>query len=101
MELKAKKLVFAIEIHYAEIRKQTFGMVNDSVAYLYNADNMSSPEVKCELGEDFSNETCVVAFEIYNKDGSWRVNNVAAGYKTGLKALLEDYGFEVEARKEV
>jgi tellurium resistance protein TerD len=98
---KYKKLVFIIEIYKAQSRHQTFGMVSDSVAYVYDANDMSAPSVKCDLGEDFSTETCVVACEIYRNNGGWKVNNVAAGYQAGLKALLEDYGFEVEERKQV
>jgi tellurium resistance protein TerD len=98
---KYKKLVFIIEIFKAQSRGQKFGMVNDSVAYVYDANNMSEPAVKCELGEDFSTETCVTACEIYRHGDGWKISNVAAGYNKGLKALLEDYGFEVEERKQV
>jgi len=98
---KYKKLVFIIEIYKAESRGQKFGMVDNSVAKLYNADDMNEPEVVCELGEDFSTETCVTACEIYRNGDGWKISNVAAGYAKGLKALLEDYGFEVEARKQI
>lgn len=95
-----KKIVFAIDIYRAGSRKQKFGMVSDSMATLINADT-NKPEVKCDLGEEFSSETCVVACEIYSHNGDWKINNVAAGYSKGLAALLEDYGFEVAERKEV
>lgn len=95
-----KKIVFAIDIYKAETRKQKFGMVDDSIATVINADTNSS-EVRCDLGEDFSSETCVVACEIYMNNGEWKIKNVAAGYAKGLVELLRDYGFEVEDRKEV
>lgn len=96
-----KKLVFIIEIYKAQSRRQTFGMVSGSVAKVFDANDMREPAVNCELGEDFSSETCVVACEIYRNNGGWKVNNVAAGYQAGLKSLLEDYGFEVEERKQI
>lgn len=98
---KYKKLVFMIEIFKAESRHQKFGMVDNSVAKVYDANNMDTPEIVCELGEDFSTETCVVSCEIYRNNGGWKVSNVAAGYAKGLKALLEDYGFEVAERKQI
>jgi tellurium resistance protein TerD len=98
---KYKKIVITEEIYMAASRKQKFGDISESIVKVFNADNMATPEFICELGEDFSTETCVTACEIYRHNGGWKLSNVAAGYDKGLKALLEDYGFEVEERKQV
>lgn len=95
----AKRLVFAINIDKAISRKQNFGMVKGSKAILTNAVS-NEPIVKCDLGEDYYKETCVIPCELYKReDGAWGMSNESSGYKDGLRAYLIEQGFEVEEQQ--
>ena len=48
-----------------------------------------------DLEEEFSVETALVVCEIYKKNGEWKFNAVAAGYRGGLEALCNAYGVNV------
>ena len=48
-----------------------------------------------DLEEEFSIETALVVCEIYKKNGEWKFNAVAAGYRGGLEALCRAYGVDV------
>ncbi|MBQ3033079.1 MAG: TerD family protein, partial [Deferribacterales bacterium] len=37
-------------------------------------------------------ETALIVAEIYNKDGEWKFNAVAAGYQGGLAAIVKSFG---------
>ena len=46
--------------------------------------------------KDLSEETTVVAAEIYQYKGQWKMSFVGSGYRSGLKQLCESYGVNVE-----
>lgn len=46
--------------------------------------------------EGLTMEKTVVALELYRYKGQWKMNFVGSGYHSGLKALCESYGLEVE-----
>lgn len=46
-------------------------------------------------GEMLAQEKALMALEIYQKDGVWRVNAYAQGFSGGLAALIEHFGGEV------
>lgn len=47
-------------------------------------------------GEDLSEETAVVAGELYRHQGEWKFSAIGSGYNGGLAALCSSYGLEVE-----
>lgn len=49
-----------------------------------------------EYGADLSEETAVVAGELYRYQGEWKLSVIGSGYNGGLAALCRSYGLEVE-----
>lgn len=49
-----------------------------------------------EYGADLSEETAVVAGELYRHQGEWKFSAIGSGYNGGLAALCRSYGLEVE-----
>ena len=58
-------------------------------------DEVGEPILKFDLEEEFSIETALVVAEIYNKNGAWKFNAVAAGYQGGLEAIIRSFGGNV------
>lgn len=46
-------------------------------------------------GSDFQDERALMLFEIYRKDGIWRVSATAQGFNGGLDALVRHFGGDV------
>lgn len=91
-----KKIAICVTIHDAEARNQNFGQVSNAyirIAKMANENDMNGePVLKFDLEEEFSIETALVVAEIYNKDGEWKFNAVAAGYQGGLAAIVKSFG---------
>ena len=94
-----KKIAIVVTIHDAEVRRQNFGQVSNAyirIAKLADEnDTVGEPVLRFDLEEEFSIETALVVAEIYNRNGEWRFNAVAAGYQGGLYALCKQYGVNV------
>lgn len=94
-----KKIAICVTIHDAENRRQNFGQVSN--AYIRIAkradefDEVGEPVLKFDLEEEFSIETALVVAEIYEKNGEWKFNAVAAGYQGGLEAIIRSFGGNV------
>lgn len=94
-----KKIAICVTIHDAVARGQNFGQVSN--AYIRIAkmadefDTIGEPVLKFDLEEEFSIETALVVAEIYQKNGEWKFNAVAAGYQGGLEAIVRSFGGNV------
>lgn len=94
-----KKIAIVVTIHDAVARRQNFGQVSN--AYIRIAkrsdefDEVGEPVLKFDLEEEFSIETALVVAEIYEKNGEWKFNAVAAGYQGGLEAIIRSFGGNV------
>ena len=94
-----KKIAIVVTIYDAENRRQNFGQVSN--AYIRIAkrsdefDEVGEPVLKFDLEEEFSIETALVLAEIYEKNGEWKFNAVAAGYQGGLEAIIRSFGGNV------
>ena len=94
-----KKIAIVVTIHDAEARRQNFGQVSN--AYIRIAkredefDDVGEAVLRFDLEEEFSIETALVVAEIYNKNGEWKFNAVAAGYQGGLEAIIRSFGGNV------
>lgn len=94
-----KKIAICVTIHDAENRRQNFGQVSN--AYIRIAkrsdefDDVGEPVLKFDLEEEFSIETALVVAEIYERNGEWKFNAVAAGYQGGLEAVVRSFGGNV------
>ena len=94
-----KKLAICVSIHEADVRRQNFGQVSNAyirLARMADAyDREGETVLKYDLEEEFSIETALVVAEIYNRNGVWRFNAVASGYKGGLAAIVRAFGGDV------
>lgn len=88
---EAKKLAFAVTIHDAELRKQSFGQV--SKAYIRVLNKKDGSEIaRFDLSEDASTETAMVFGELYNHNGEWKFKAIGQGFEGGLAPLASTYG---------
>ena len=114
-----KKIAICVTIYAADLRRQNFGQVSNAYIKSPSARNHKgfsagsykdmtrvawlNPtmwtqlflENKDNLEEEFSIETALVVAEIYNKNGEWKFNAVAAGYQGGLAAICRSFGANV------
>ena len=84
-------MVFAVTIHDAETRKQSFGMVSNAFMRVVNADD-NSEIARYDLSEDFSTETALIFGELYRKDTEWKFRAVGQGFAGGLGPLARSHG---------
>ena len=88
---ETKKLVFAVTIHDADARKQSFGQVLN--AYIRVLNKADGKEIaRYDLSEDASTETAMNFGELYNHNGEWKFKAIGQGYAGGLAALASSYG---------
>jgi len=86
-----KRLVFAVTIHEAEARKQSFGQVsNAAIRVLNKADGKEL--ARFDLSEDSSLETAMVFGELYRNGDEWKFKAIGQGFAGGLGPLASSYG---------
>ncbi|ABB10385.1 tellurium resistance protein TerE [Burkholderia lata] len=89
-----KKLVFAVTIHDAEARKQSFGQVSN--AYIRVLNKADSKEIaRYDLSEDASTETAMVFGELYRHNDEFKFKAIGQGFTGGLKPLAEAHGVSI------
>ncbi|MFL1503183.1 TerD family protein [Pseudomonas sp. O64] len=89
-----KKLVFAVTIHDAETRKQTFGQVANSFIRVVNkADGKEL--ARFDLSEDASTETAMIFGELYRSGEEFKFKAIGQGFAGGLKPLAEAHGVSI------
>lgn len=91
---QVQKLLFAVDIHEAAARQQTFGMVDNAYAVVRDADN-GNELVRYNLTEKFSNETVVKVAELVRNGSDWEFKAVGDGYHGEITGLLRDLGLDV------
>ncbi len=88
------KVVFAVTIHEADMRKQNFGQVKHAYIRVINA--ASGQELaRYDLSEDASIETAMIFGELYRVGDDWKFRAVGQGFAGGLGALAASYGVNV------
>lgn len=94
-----KKIAICVTIDEAEARHQNFGQVSNAYIRLAKRadefDEEGETLLKFDLEEEFSIETALVVAELYQKNGEWKFNAVAAGYQGGLEAIVRSFGGNV------
>ncbi|MPR02779.1 TerD family protein [Pseudomonas sp. MAFF 212408] len=91
---QVKKLVFAVTIHDAEARKQTFGQVSNSFIRVVNkADGKEL--ARFDLSKDASTETAMVFGELYRSGEEFKFKAIGQGFAGGLKPLAEAHGVSI------
>jgi tellurium resistance protein TerD len=86
-----KRMVFAVTIHEAESRKQSFGQVQN--AFIRVVNQAGETEItRYDLSEDFSTETALIFGEVYRNGTEWKFKAVGQGFAGGLAALAREHG---------
>ncbi|WP_144968001.1 TerD family protein [Pseudomonas sp. DE0010] len=89
-----KKLVFAVTIHDAEGRKQSFGQVGN--AYIRVVNKADGKELaRYDLSEDASTETAMIFGELYRHNDEFKFKAIGQGFAGGLKPLAESHGVSI------
>ncbi|MCS3467319.1 tellurium resistance protein TerD [Pseudomonas sp. JUb42] len=89
-----KKLVFAVTIHDAEGRKQSFGQVGN--AYIRVVNKADGKELaRYDLSEDASTETAMIFGELYRNGEEFKFKAIGQGFAGGLKPLAEAHGVAI------
>ncbi|OJB07641.1 chemical-damaging agent resistance protein C [Burkholderia ubonensis] len=89
-----KKLVFAVTIHDAESRKQSFGQVSN--AYIRVVNKADGKEIaRYDLSEDASTETAMIFGELYRHNDEFNFKAIGQGFAGGLKPLAEAHGVNI------
>ncbi|AZQ55092.1 TerD family protein [Burkholderia cenocepacia] len=89
-----KKLVFAVTIHDAESRKQSFGQVSN--AFIRVVNKADGKEIaRYDLSEDASTETAMIFGELYRHNDEFKFKAIGQGFAGGLKPLAEAHGVSI------
>lgn len=89
-----QKIVFAVTIHEADVRRQNFGQVKNAYIRLVNKDT-GTEVVRFDLTEESSTETAMIFGEIYRHNSEWKFKAVGQGYSGGLGALARHHGIVI------
>ena len=88
------KVAFAVSIHEAESRGQSFGQVRNAYIRVVNQAN-NEELARYDLSEDASTETAMVFGELYRNGAEWKFRAVGQGYASGLRGIATDFGVSV------
>jgi tellurium resistance protein TerD len=86
-----QRLVVAVTIHDAEVRRQNFGQVNNAFMRIVN-EGTGAEIARFDLSEDYSTETAMIFGELYRNGSDWKFKAVGQGFTGGLRALASQYG---------
>jgi tellurium resistance protein TerD len=86
-----QKIVFAVSIHDAGLRKQTFGQISNAKIRLINIDS-NLEIIRFDLSEDSSVESSMIFGELYRHSGEWKFKAVGQGFAGGLAELIRSHG---------
>ncbi len=89
-----QRVVIAVTIHDAEVRKQNFGQVSNAFVRVVNAGN-DSEIARYDLSEDASIETAMIFGELYRHNGDWKFKAVGQGFAGGLGPLASSFGVSI------
>lgn len=85
------KIVFVITIHEAQVKRQTFGMVENSYIRLLDAKNNEKEVCRFNLKEDGSTNTSVIFAELFRDGFEWQFKAVGEGKMADLNGILSLY----------
>ncbi|MBF0159106.1 MAG: TerD family protein [Magnetococcales bacterium] len=90
-----QKIAFAVTIHEADARRQSFGMVSNAFIRVVNDDGSKKELARYDLTEDSSTETAMIFGEVYRHNSEWKFRAVGQGFKGGLGPLARNYGVNI------
>ncbi len=91
---KAERLVVTVSIYDADIRRQSFGLVQNAYIRIVNLSSQVEL-VRFDLSEDYGRETAVIFGEVYRDPSGWSFKALGAGQRGGLEALCHQFGVNV------
>lgn len=89
-----ERIVIAVSIDQADVRRQNFGQVRSAYCRVLNAAT-EQEVVRFDLSEDAASETAMIFSELYRHNGEWKFRAVAQGYATGLAGIATDFGIQL------
>jgi tellurium resistance protein TerD len=92
--LDIDRIVFAVSIHEADLRHQSFGQVRNSYIRVLN-DSDGHELARYDLSEDASTETAMNFGELYRNGSDWKFRAVGQGYADGLQGVAIDFGVDI------
>lgn len=89
-----QSIIFAVTIHAAKDKNQTFGLVRN--AYIRILDAATGQEIsRYDLTEDGGKYTSMVFGELYRNNGDWKFRALGQGSSQDLGEVLRGYGIPV------
>lgn len=88
---ETEKIVFVVTIHEASLKKQTFGMIDNSYVRLLNAALGDEEICRFNLKEDGSTATSVIFAELYKSNNNWKFKAIGEGRVGDLNDILRLY----------
>lgn len=88
------KIVFAVTIYEADVRKQNFGLVDNALIRAVDA-TTGNELTKYELDMEAAVETVVTFGELVRRGSDWVFSANSAGFPSGLAGLCRQYGVNV------
>ena len=86
-----QKIVFVVTIHEAQVKRQTFGMVENSYVRLLDEENNEREICRFNLKENGSTMTSVIFSELYKQNGEWQFKAIGEGKIADLNGILGIY----------
>ena len=86
-----QKIVFVVTIHEAQVKRQTFGMVENSYVRLLDEENNEREICRFNLKEDGSTSTSVIFAELFRDGFGWQFKAVGEGKMADLNGILSLY----------
>lgn len=112
-----QKIVFAVSVYEAEMRRQNFGMITSAFIRILNnvthseitkydlisptfhriLNNVRQNEIiRYELSADARQDTAVILGELYRHGHEWKFGAVGQGFAGGFAVLVASYGVEAD-----
>lgn len=89
-----EKVAFAVTIHNAEERQQTFGLVHNAYIRIVSEDT-NEELARYDLSEDASDDNAIIFGELFRDLDGWKFKALGQGTNGGLYRIARDYGVNV------
>ena len=89
-----EKIAFAVTLHNAEERGETFSIVKNAFIRIVNEDT-NTELARFDLSEDASNENGIIFGELSREGMGWKFKALGQGTDGGLFRIAKDYGVNV------
>lgn len=96
MGFDVEKIAFAVTIHNAEERQQTFGLVKDAYIRIINKDT-GAEVAHFDLTEDASEDNAIIFGELERDGASWKFRALGSSSNGGLYQIARGMGVNVAA----